>query len=45
MGDLSEATGLMALIPEEIRGALDPVAALLAGTVNKTIDVAQAKTN
>jgi hypothetical protein len=45
MGDLSEATGVMALIPENVRDALSPMAANLAGAVNKTLDSAQAKAN
>ena len=45
MGDLSDATGVMALIPQQYRDALAPVAAALAGTANKTLDIAQAKAN
>ena len=45
MGDLSDATGVMALIPQNVRDALDPLADQLTGVVNKTLDAVQAKAN
>ena len=45
MGDLSNATGVMAMIPQNYRDALSPLASALAGSANKTLDIAQAKAN
>ena len=38
MGDMSDATGVMALIPQNVRDAMSPMAANLAGAVNKSLD-------
>ena len=43
--NLNNANGLAALIPQNIRGFLSPLAASLAGTVNSTIDKLQAVAN
>ena len=45
MGDLSNATGAMALVPQKLRDALDPFAEQLTGVANKTLDTIQAKAN
>jgi hypothetical protein len=45
MGDLSNATGAMALVPQKLRDALDPFAEQLTGAANKTLDTIQAKAN
>ena len=45
LGDLNNADGLVALIPQNIRGFLSPIAAGLAGKINSTIDKVQEATN